>query len=117
MNNLDQIRKKLSPERRRRIHARAAEILAEEMTLRELRKALNRTQTTVGGILGIGQEGVSLLEQRSDLLLSSLRGYVEAMGGSLTLIAEFPGHLPVALSGIAKIPPANSRKRERSARA
>jgi DNA-directed RNA polymerase specialized sigma subunit len=73
MDNLEQIRKRMTPERRRKIHARAAEILAEEMTLRELRKALNRTQTTVGGILGIGQEGVSRLEQGSDLLLSTLR--------------------------------------------
>ena len=117
MSNLDRIRKKMSTERRRKIHARAAEILSEEMTLREVRKALNRTQTAVGGILGIGQEGVSRLEQRSDLLLSTLRSYVEAMGGSLTLVAEFPGHQPVALAGIAKLPPTPSRKRARAARA
>jgi hypothetical protein len=43
------------------------------------------------------------LEQRSDLLISTLRGYVEAMGGRLTLIAEFPHHKPVALSGIATL--------------
>jgi hypothetical protein len=121
MNNLDQIRKRMSPERRRKIKTRAAEILAEEMTLRELRKALSRTQTTVGDILGIGQEGVSRLEQRSDLLLSTLRSYVEAMGGSLTLIAEFPGRQPVALSGIAKMDtdpsPSSGRKRAQAARA
>jgi hypothetical protein len=117
MKNLDQIRKRMSPERRRKIKIRAAEILAEEMTLRELRKALSRTQTTVGDILGIGQEGISRLEQRSDFLLSTLRSYVEAMGGSLTLIAEFPGRQPVALAGIAKIPATPSRKRARAARA
>src|SRR5271168_1777753 len=100
MNNLDRIRKAMSPERRSKISARASEILAEEMTLCELRKALSQTQTAVGETLGIGQEGVSRLEQRSDLLLTTLRGYVEAMGGNLTLVAQFPGSQPVALASI-----------------
>ena len=43
-----------------------------------------------GGVLGIGQDSVSRLEQQSDLLISTLRGYVEAMGGRLSLIAELP---------------------------
>ncbi len=51
--------------------------------------------------LGITQDGASRLEKRSDLLLSTLRGYVEAIGGSLSLIAEFPDRKPVMLSGIA----------------
>ena len=44
---------------------------------------------------------MSRLEQRSDLLLSTLRGTVEAMGGRLSLIATFPDRPPVELSGIA----------------
>ncbi len=100
MKNLDRIRQEMNPARRRKINARAAAIMAEEMTLRELRRALTRTQTTVGEILGIGQEGVSRIEQRSDLLLSTLRSYVEAMGGNLSLIVEFPDREPVSLSGI-----------------
>ena len=51
--------------------------------------------------LGIGQDGISKLEKRSDLLISTLRGYVEAMGGQLSLVAEFPNRKPVILSGIA----------------
>jgi Helix-turn-helix domain len=100
MKNLDRIRQEMSPERRRKIQTRARAIMAEEMTLRDLRTALARTQTTVGDILGIGQEGVSRIEHRSDLLLSTLRSYVEAMGGNLSLIVEFPDREPVALSGI-----------------
>jgi Helix-turn-helix domain len=100
MKNLDRIRKEMSPERRRKIQARARALMAEEMTLRDLRTALARTQTTVGDILGIGQEGISRIEHRSDLLLSTLRSYVEAMGGNLSLIVEFPDREPVALSGI-----------------
>ena len=80
----------LPPERRRRIEERAAELIAEEMTLRELRKARELTQASVARELGIGQDAVSRLEQRSDLLLSTLRKTVEAMGGSLSLVARFP---------------------------
>ncbi len=53
--------------------------------------------------LGIGQEGVSRLEKRSDLLISTLRSYVEAMGGSLSLVAEFPERQPVILAGLANV--------------
>ena len=93
---------KLDPERRRRIEERAAELIAEEMTLRELRKARQLTQARVAAELGISQDGVSRLEQRTDLLLSTLRKTVEAMGGSLTLIARFPDRPPVELAGIAE---------------
>jgi transcriptional regulator with XRE-family HTH domain len=70
------------------------------MTLRDLRTALAKTQTSIGNRLGIGQEGISRIERRSDLLLSTLRGYVEAMGGSLSLVVEFADRKPVVLSGI-----------------
>jgi len=92
----------LDPERRRKIEDRAAELIAEEMTLRELRKARQLTQVSVARELGISQDGVSRLEQRSDLLLSTLRRTVEAMGGSLSLIATFPDRPPVELSGLAE---------------
>src|SRR3972149_663606 len=59
------------------------------------------TQERVGESLGIGQEGVSRLEKRSDLLLSTLRSYVEAMGGHLQIVAEFPDRPPVVLCGVA----------------
>ena len=92
----------LDPARRRKIEARAAELIAEEMTLRELRKARKLTQVSVARELGISQDGVSRLEQRSDILLSTLRRTVEAMGGSLSLIARFPDRPPVELSGLAE---------------
>ncbi len=103
--NVDDMIAKLDPERRRRIEERAAELIAEEMTLRELRKARQLTQARVAAELGISQDGVSRLEQRSDLLLSTLRKTVEAMGGSLSLVAKFPDRPPVELSGIAESAP------------
>jgi transcriptional regulator with XRE-family HTH domain len=76
-------------------------LIAEEMTLRELRRARKLTQVRMAKALGITQDGVSRLEKRSDFLLSTLRKTVQAMGGSLSLVAEFPDGRPIMLSGIA----------------
>ena len=105
LTNLEQIRKKLSPARRKKIEARATELIAEEMTLQELRRARKLTQVRMAKKLGVSQDGISKLERRSDLLLSTLRKTVEAMGGSLSLVAEFPDRNPVVLSGIAEDEP------------
>jgi len=101
MTKLERIRKELSPARRKKIKARAAQLIAEEMTLQELRRARKLTQVSMAKALGIGQDGVSKLEKRADLMISTLRKTVEAMGGSLSLVAEFPDRAPVVLSGIA----------------
>jgi transcriptional regulator with XRE-family HTH domain len=98
---VDRIIRKLSPGERKKVEARAAQLIAEEMTLRELRQPRKLTQVRMAKTLGITQDSVSRLEKRSDLLLSTLRKTVEAMGGSLSLIAEFPDRAPVVLSGIA----------------
>ncbi len=69
--------------------------------MRELRRARKLTQVRMAQTLGITQDSVSRLEKRSDLLLSTLRKTVRALGGNLFLIAEFPDRAPVVLSGIA----------------
>jgi len=99
--NVDDVIRKLSPAKRKKVEARAAQLIAEEMTLRELRHARKLTQVRMAKTLGITQDSVSRLEKRSDLLLSTLRKTVEAMGGNLSLVAEFPDRAPVLLSGIA----------------
>jgi len=103
--NVEDKIKKLSPAQRKKVEARAAELIAEEMTLRELRKARKLTQVRMAKTLGITQDSVSRLEKRSDLLLSTLRKTVEAMGGNLSLVAEFPDRAPVVLAGIAEEEP------------
>ena len=97
--------KQLSPAQRRKVEARAAELIAEEMTLRELRHARKLTQVKMAKTLGVTQDSVSRLEKRSDLLLSTLRKTVQAMGGNLSLVAEFPDRAPVVLAGIAEDDP------------
>jgi len=93
--------KELTPVQRKKVDSRAAQLIAEELSLRDLRRAHRLTQQRMAKALSIGQDGVSRLEQRSDLLLSTLRSYIEAMGGRLTLLAEFPDRRPVRLAGIA----------------
>lgn len=89
----------LSVERRQRIAARTAALIAEEKSLSELRRARSLTQKSLAKKLGIGQESISKLESRSDLMLSTLKHHVEAMGGRLDLIARFPRPPPVSLIG------------------
>ena len=117
--NVRDTMKGLSPARRKKIEERTATLIAEEMSLRDLRQALTLTQERIAESLGIGQDGVSRLEKRSDLLLSTLRTYIEAMGGQLSLIAEFPDREPVTLSGLSTMetdlhPPTRPRRRKRT---
>ena len=115
--NVDDIIKELSPAQRKRVEARAAQLIAEEMTLRELRHARKLTQVRMAKSLGITQDSVSRLEKRSDLLLSTLRKTVQAMGGKLSLVAEFPDRTPVVLSGIAEEGPVRKSVGRKAARA
>jgi transcriptional regulator with XRE-family HTH domain len=73
------------------------------MTLQDIRKAQKLTQERMVQILGISQDSVSRLEKRTDLHLSTLNNYINAMGGSLKLVAEFPDRPPVILDGLAEL--------------
>lgn len=90
-------------ERLGQIEARARTLIAEEMTLRDLRKAQQLTQVQLAKTLGIGQEQISRLEQKSDMLLSTLASYVQAMGGNLRFVAEFPNRPPVVLANLSDV--------------
>ena len=98
-------RERTGSSRRERGEVRPSEPVPEEMTLRELRKARKLTQVRLAKQLGVTQDSVSRLESRSDVLLSTLRKTVEAMGGSLSLVAEFADRGPVVLAGIAEDEP------------
>ncbi|MFA5595967.1 MAG: helix-turn-helix transcriptional regulator [Pusillimonas sp.] len=68
------------------------------VTLKDLRKRVGQTQETMALALGVGQDTVSRLEKRNDMLLSTLRHYVEGIGGQLALVAMFPGQPPVQIA-------------------
>lgn len=101
--NVNDIIKSLPASRRRKIEKRAAALIAEEMTLQELRRARAMTQVRLAKNLGVAQKQVSEIEKRTDMHISTLRRSIEAMGGKLSLVAEFPDRKPVVLSGIASI--------------
>lgn len=103
MTTLKERMDKLPKARRKKVEARGAALIAEEMSLQDLRKARQRTQVRVARELGIKQENVSRIEKRADLLISTLSGYVEAMGGKLRLVAEFPDRPPITLTGLAAL--------------
>jgi len=97
---MDEIIRTLPAAERRDIAKRTKELLAEEMTLQELRQAREMTQVKMAKKLGIAQKQISEIEKRTDMHISTLRRSIEAMGGKLSLVAEFPDRKPVKLSGI-----------------
>ena len=80
---------KIPADRRARIEAQVSKELAE-MPLQELRRARELSQTRIAEMMEIAQSEVSKIERRTDLYLSTLRSYIEAMGGELEIIARFP---------------------------
>jgi len=108
----DEVLSGFSRARRRKIEARAAELIEEEMTLRELRRLLKKTQASMADSTGVRQESISRIESRADLKVSTLRMLIEALGGSLALVASFPDLGSILLSGIAE-----TKQKRRTARA
>jgi predicted transcriptional regulator len=84
-----ELTKGFTPARRARVAAKAA-ALREEMTLEELRKARDLSQEEIAQALAVGQPAVAKLEKRTDMHISNLRRYIEALGGKLEITARFP---------------------------
>ncbi|MDE0060421.1 MAG: XRE family transcriptional regulator [Defluviicoccus sp.] len=85
----NELTRDFTPERRARVDARKAELRAA-MTLHELRRARAMTQKALGQALNVNQPAVAKLERRADMYVSNLRAYIEAVGGRLSIVAEFP---------------------------
>lgn len=100
---LSEIMKGLPKERRERIEAETTREAAEIMSLRDMRKAFHQSQESVAKALDMEQESVSRMERRTDLLLSTMRKYVAAMGGDLKLIAEFPNRPPIRIDTLGSL--------------
>lgn len=85
------------PRAKARYDAVLAEINSRQATLRRLREARALTQSTVGELLDMDQSEVSRLERRSDMLMSTLRRFVEATGGEMHIVVSYPDGGPVEL--------------------
>lgn len=112
---LDDVMAALPAARRAKIERRAQELAS----LKDLRQAVEKTQVDLAQALGVGQDTISRLEQRSDMLLSTLRRYIEGMGGKLELVAQFPNRPPVVIDHLAdqKAPARSATRARRSPRA
>ena len=97
--SFEALRRRMPPTHRRRAHERA-ETMLQEMALQELRQARKLTQEALAAALGSKQTLVSKLERRADWYVSSLRRFVEALGGELEIVARFPdGAVKIRLFG------------------
>lgn len=96
--------------------ARAANA-APHATLKDLRKSTRHTQEDLAAALGVGQDTISRLEHRSDMLLSTLRHYIESVGGQLDLVATFPGQPPVIIDPLGDGKRKEAKRRRRALRA
>jgi len=84
-----ELRKNMSAEAQESAVQRKLALL-EEVPLQELRQALAFSQEDIASILEINQSSVSKIERETDMYLSTLRRFIQAMGGSLELVAKFP---------------------------
>jgi DNA-binding transcriptional regulator YiaG len=78
----------------------------KEMYLQRLREHRDVSQETLAELLKVSQASVSKTERRQDMLLSTLRAFIEALGGDLHLVAKFPSET-IELS----LPSGEKRKR------
>jgi DNA-binding transcriptional regulator YiaG len=95
------LREKMSPERQAKAQAKTKELL-DAMPMQQLRRARALSQEQLAEALCVKQGSVSKLERRTDLYISTLRRYIEAMGGDLELRANFPDG-SVSITSIGEI--------------
>ena len=87
----------LEPDRWARIGERAEEIHQKSLTLKKLRSHMELTQTAMARKMGVAQPTIA---QRNDVHVSTLRKYIEALGGTLSIIAGMSKQGPVPLTGL-----------------
>ena len=105
----------LSVKDRAEVEATAEMIHGEYITLQALRKAKEMTQATLSEKLGKRQSSIAQLEKRSDIMISTVREYIEGLGGTLSLQVQFPGQDPLYLDGLGdteELPAKKSKSRK-----
>ena len=87
--SFDTLTKDFTPDRRARVETKKAELRAA-IPLYELRRARAMTQKALCEVLHVNQSAIAKMERRTDVYVSNLRTFIAAMGGTLTIVAEFP---------------------------
>lgn len=115
---LDDVIAGLPEERRERVEARFQELKQEVEGLGELRRLAGKAQADIASALRIKQPSVSKIEKQADMYLSTLRSYVEAMGGELDLVVRLPSRPPLRIQHLGDVvskPPASAKRPVRAA--
>ncbi len=108
-----EIRKQRSPEREARIKEQVArEMNRIEASLAQLRHARELTQVQLAQALNVPQSTISKMEHRADVYLSTLRSYIEAMGGNLEIRAVFPD-MEIVVTQFQQLEPGKRNQQER----
>jgi DNA-binding XRE family transcriptional regulator len=117
---LDDIIAELPPDRRARIDARHERLRQDVESLHQLRRIAGKAQSEIASTLNIKQPSVSKIEKQADMYLSTLRSYVEAIGGELELFVKLPKRpalrlrrLGEALDGMSDRAPKNTGRTRR----
>ncbi|MFG1304675.1 XRE family transcriptional regulator [Xanthobacter autotrophicus] len=100
---LDDVVAALPEARRARVEARARELKDEVESLSELRRVAGKAQVEIASALNVKQPSVSKIEKQTDMYLSTLRSYVEAIGGQLDLIVRLPSHAPLRIERLGDV--------------
>jgi DNA-binding XRE family transcriptional regulator len=109
-HNWRDIRRKLSPEQEEKTRQYVKSVV-EAVSLNQLREARSLTQANLASVLGINQGSVSKMEKRTDMYVSTLRSFIQAMGGQLQIKAVFPeGEVQIEQFENVAVPPADSEQ-------
>jgi DNA-binding XRE family transcriptional regulator len=100
---LNEVVEKLPKSRQDQIAARYRVLKDQVESLQALRKAAGKAQNEIASTLRISQPSVSKIEKQTDMYLSTLRNYVEAVGGDLELVVRFPEQEPLHLHGLGEV--------------
>jgi len=100
---LDEMTATLPRESQDRVEVRYRELRQEVESLRQLRRLAGKAQADIAAALHIKQPSVSRIEKQTDMYLSTLRGYIEAIGGELDLVVRLPSQKPLLLRQLRDI--------------
>jgi transcriptional regulator with XRE-family HTH domain len=101
--SLNEVINALPPEEQARIDTRYQELKQEVEGLRELRQLAGKAQADIASALNIKQPSVSKIEKQADMYLSTLRNYVEAIGGQLELTVKLPARPALRLQSLGDV--------------
>jgi hypothetical protein len=108
--SLDDVLASLPEARRARIEARAQDLKEEVESLGELRRVTGKAQIEIASALKVKQPSVSKIEKQTDMYLSTLRSYIEAIGGKLELIVRLPSRAPLRIERLGDVSLAEDTK-------